>query len=92
MVEQIVLTKEEYNDLLKRTVVDERHTIVTKQDLAYLEACEYSLEAFTNTIGLCPNCRKAILVDGYICPSCNYDRSYSVTEWNEMHNRDKKSS
>ena len=85
MTKQVVLTEEEYNELLNKTVVDENHTIVSKSELEYLEACECSLESFTNPVGLCPICRKAIIISGYICPSCGYDNSYSVKEWNEMH-------
>ena len=85
MTKQVVLTEEEYNELLNKTVVDENHTIVSKSDLEYLEACECSLNSFADPVGLCPICRKAILIRGYVCPSCGYDSSYSVKEWNKMH-------
>lgn len=26
-------------------------------------------------IGLCPKCRKSVIVDGWVCPCCGYDSS-----------------
>ena len=33
------------------------------------------LEVFNKVIGLCPKCRKSVIVDGWVCPCCGYDSS-----------------
>lgn len=55
--------------------------LVSKDDLQYLEACEFTLHQFYNVAGLCPNCKKAMLINGLLCPNCNYDNSYTLEEW-----------
>lgn len=69
MQKVIILTKEEYNALLDKTKE------VSNSDIEYLKACETSLYAFTNPTRICPKCGKAMLVEGFICPSCGYDDS-----------------
>ena len=43
------------------------------------------LKAYQNVVGLCPNCKKAMLLEGLICPHCGYDNSSSVEEWKQTH-------
>ena len=59
--------------------------VVSVDYLKRLEACEVTLYAYQNVVGLCPNCEKAMLLEGLICPHCGYDNSYSVKEWRQMH-------
>ena len=49
--------------------------IISKRSLTYLKTCAESLQFFQNVIGLCPNCEKMILCEGYLCPNCGYDYS-----------------
>lgn len=81
MVRQVVLTEQEYQELLDKANKPDNN------DIEWLKACEYTLESHMDVKGLCPICRKAVLVSGYICPSCNYDSSYSVQEWKELKNK-----
>lgn len=87
MTEAVILTKEEYQDLLKKSVVDERHDIVLKEDLDYYKACAYTLDQYMNVTRLCPVCGKAVMVSGYVCPACGYDSSYTVNEWNKINEK-----
>ena len=50
--------------------------LVSKDELQYLRACDFTLHQVNRAIGLCPNCKKAILIDGLICLNCGYDNSY----------------
>ena len=50
--------------------------LISKEDLQYLEACEFTLYQVNRPVGLCPNCKKAILIDGLICLNCGYDNSH----------------
>lgn len=59
--------------------------LVSADELRRLEACEVTLYAYQDVVGLCPNCGKAMLLEGLICPVCEYDNSYSVKEWKKMH-------
>ena len=58
---------------------------ISVDELKYLKACKTSLYAYLNVVGLCPNCEKAMLCYGYICPHCGYDDTYSIKEWKQMH-------
>ena len=62
---------------------------ISVDELKHLKACETTLYAYLNIEGLCPNCEKAMLCYGYICPHCGYDDTYSVKEWKQMHNDEK---
>lgn len=46
-----------------------------EEELEYLRACQYTLEVFNKVLGLCPKCRKSVIVDGWCCPCCGYDSS-----------------
>ena len=59
--------------------------LISTDELKRLKACEATLYAFQQVVGLCPNCEKAMLLNGLICPNCGYDSSYSVEEWKQMH-------
>ena len=59
---------------------------ISADELKYLKACEVTLYAYQSVVGLCPNCKKAMLLEGLICPHCGYDNSYSIKEWRQMHN------
>lgn len=59
--------------------------VVSVDYLKRLEACEATLYAFQQVVGLCPVCGKAMLCYGYKCSHCGYDNSYSVKEWKQMH-------
>lgn len=71
--EVVLLSKEEYENLLKGQCKD-----INKEEYEYLKACEFSLDSFMNTERLCPICKKAILIHGYICHCCGYDSSDKV--------------
>lgn len=77
MQKQIVLTEEEYNDLLKKSkaVVDDDHVVISKSLLQEYEAINYTAFSFLAIKRLCPNCKSAYLVRGYVCPCCNHDDS-----------------
>ena len=59
--------------------------LISVDELRCLRACEVTLYAYQNVVGLCPNCKKAMLLEGLICPHCGYDNSSSVEEWKRMH-------
>lgn len=67
-LEVVVLGKDEYKELIDNKVDEE--------ELKYLKACQYTLEVFNNVRGLCPKCKGAIIIDGWVCPCCGYDSSY----------------
>ena len=57
---------------------------ILADELQHLKACEVTLYAYQNVVGLCPNCEKAMLLEGLICPHCGYNNSYSIKEWRQM--------
>ena len=57
---------------------------ISADELKRLEACEVTLYAYQNVVGLCPICEKAMLCEGLICPNCGYDNASSVEEWKQM--------
>ena len=59
--------------------------LISTEELKRLKACEATLYAFQQVVGLCPNCEKTMLCYGYVCHHCGYDNSYSVKEWKQMH-------
>ena len=59
--------------------------LISVDELRCLRACEVTLYAYQNVVGLCPNCEKAMLLEGLICPHCGYDNSSSVEEWKQTH-------
>lgn len=59
--------------------------LISEEELQYLRACDFTLHQVNNVVGLCPICKKAILVSGLICLNCGYDNSYTVEEWKQMH-------
>lgn len=65
--EVVILDKKEYQALIN-SQLDEK-------ELEYLRACEFTLNAFMRVKDVCPKCREAVLIDGYICPCCGYDSS-----------------
>ena len=65
--------------------MNKEEVLISVDELKRLEACEVTLYAYQNVVGLCPNCGKAMLLEGLICPVCEYDNSYSVEEWKQMH-------
>ena len=62
-LEVVVLDKDEYKAL------------IDNEELEYLRACQYALEAFNKVRGLCPKCKKSVIIDGLVCPCCGYDSS-----------------
>ena len=58
---------------------------ISADELKRLKACEVTLYAYQSIKGLCPICGKAMLLEGLICPVCDYDNSSSVEEWKQMH-------
>ena len=46
-----------------------------EDELEYLKACQYALESFNKVRGLCPKCKKSVIIDGWVCPCCGYDSS-----------------
>ena len=65
--------------------MDKDEVLISAAELKRLKACEVTLYAFQQVVGLCPNCDKAMLCYGYVCNHCGYDNSYSVKEWKQMH-------
>lgn len=65
--EVVILDKEEYQVLI------DSHS--DEEELEYLRACEFTLDAFMRVKGICPKCREAVIIDGYVCPCCGYDSS-----------------
>ena len=70
MQKAVILTESEYNALLEKA-----NKVIDNEEIKYLKACETSLYAFTNPTRICPKCGEAMLVEGFICPSCGYDDS-----------------
>ena len=66
-LEVVVLNKDEYKALIDNWADEE--------ELEYLRACQYALEAFNKVRGLCPKCKKSVIIDGWVCPCCGYDSS-----------------
>ena len=65
--EVVILDKEEYQALIDSQP--------DKEELEYLRACEFTLNAFTRVKDIYPKCREAVIVDRYVCPCCGYDSS-----------------
>lgn len=63
--EVVILSKEEYQALINSQPDEE--------ELEYLKACQYTLDSYTHIKDICPKCREAVLIDGYVCPCCGYD-------------------
>lgn len=66
-LEVVVLDKDEYKALIDNQT--------DKDELEYLKACQYALESFNRVRGLCPKCKKSVIIDGWGCPCCGYDSS-----------------
>lgn len=66
-LEVVVLDKDEYKALIDNQA--------DKDELEYLKACQYALESFNKVRGLCPKCKKSVIIDGWVCPCCGYDSS-----------------
>lgn len=64
-LEVVVLDKDEYKALIDNQA--------DKDELEYLKACQYALESRVR--GLCPKCKKSVIIDGWGCPCCGYDSS-----------------
>lgn len=58
--------------------------LISADELKRLKACEVTLYAYQSVKGLCPICGRAMLLEGLICPVCDYDNSSSVEEWKQM--------
>ena len=57
---------------------------ISSDELKWLKACEVTLYAYQRVVGLCPICGRAMLLEGLICPVCDYDNSSSVEEWKQI--------
>lgn len=66
-LEVVVLDKDEYKALIDNQADED--------ELEYLKACQYALESFNTVRGLCPKCKKSVIIDGFVCPCCGYDSS-----------------
>lgn len=64
-LEVVVLDKDEYKALIDNQADED--------ELEWLKACEYALESFNTVRGLCPKCKKSVIIDGFVCPYCGYD-------------------
>ena len=58
--------------------------LISEEELQYLKACDFTLHQVNSVAGLCPNCQKAIIVNGLVCLYCGYDNSYTIKEWEEL--------
>ena len=65
--EVVILDKEEYQALINSQPDEE--------ELEYLRACEFTLNVYIRIKDICPKCREAVLIDGYVCPCCGYNSS-----------------
>ena len=65
--------------------MDKDEVLISANELKRLKACEVTLYAFQQVVGLCPICERAMLLEGLICPNCGYDNSNSVEEWKQIH-------
>lgn len=65
--EVVILSKEEYEALM--------YNKPDEEELEYSRACQYTLDAFTRIKDICPKCREAVIIDGYVCPCCGYNSS-----------------
>ena len=54
--------------------------LISKDELQYLRACDFTLHQVNRVVGLCPNCKEAILVSGLICLNYGYDNSYPLED------------
>ena len=59
--------------------------LISADELKRLKACEVTLYTYQRVVGLCPICGRAMLLEGLICPVCDYDNSSSVEEWKQTH-------
>ena len=75
MQKQIVLTEEEYQTLLDNSKLNPNKIIIDKEEYKYYQAIDYTINSFLHITRICPKCNNAMLVDGYVCPCCNYDDS-----------------
>lgn len=78
MQKAVILTEEEYSELLKKANSNE--ISITKRAYNYLRACENTLFAYANPTRICPKCGTTMLVQGYVCFNCGYDDSVSEDE------------
>lgn len=46
---------------------------ISDREYEYLQLCKRTLYDHYRVRGLCPNCHKAIIFDGYLCENCRYD-------------------
>jgi len=46
---------------------------MSKKKATWEEACANTLCAYTDTQGLCPKCKRYVLLRGYVCFGCGYD-------------------
>lgn len=67
----VILDKDEYKALVDNKADNQ----VDEEELEYLKACQYALESFYEVRGLCPKCKKSVIIDGWVCPCCRYDSS-----------------
>ena len=65
--EVVILDKKEYQALI--------NSQPNEEELEYLRACKFTLNNFRRVKDICPKCREAVLIDGYVCPYCGYDSS-----------------
>ena len=65
--------------------MDKDEVLISADELKRLKACEVTLYSYQRVVGLCPICGSAMLLEGLICAVCEYDNSYSVEEWKQMH-------
>ena len=72
--------KEIMEDMVNIQLLNIGEVPISVDTLKYLKACQTSLYTYHNVAGLCPVCKKAMLLDGLICPHCGYDNSSSVEE------------
>lgn len=66
-----------------------KEVLISVDELRRLKACEVTLYSYQRVVDLCPICRRAMLLEGLICPVCNYDNSTPVEEWKQMHENKK---
>lgn len=48
---------------------------ITDEEFDFLMACLRTLNRYTCPRGICPKCGEYIILDGYVCFGCGYDRT-----------------
>ena len=65
-------TSDEKNNEIRN--LEERNAFL-EREVERLECHANTLYSYAMPVGLCPKCKDYILLEGYVCFGCGYDRS-----------------